>query len=77
MRIPARLILTSRIYICLTRSRYALDITSLDEDVAAVLPEELRRNVADDLLDFVNILNTLRDQLSKVFHNDFKVNFFV
>ena len=77
MRIPARLILTSRIYICLTRSRYALYITSLDEDVAAVLPEELRRNVADDLLDFVNILKTLRDQLSKVFHNDFNVNFFV
>ena len=77
MRIPARLILRPRIYIWLTRSRYALDITSLDEDVAAVLPEELRRNVADDLLDFVNILKTLRDQLSKVFHNDFKVIFMV
>ena len=60
---------------CLTRSRYALDITSLDEDVAAVLPEELRRNVADDLLDFVNVLKTLRDQLSKVFQNQISSSF--
>eukprot|EP01043_Picozoa_sp_COSAG02_P027126 COSAG02_NODE_1585_length_11820_cov_3.247078_2_plen_487_part_00 len=47
------------------KKRYALDVTSLDEDVAVVLPEELRKHVADDLLDFVNVLKTLRDQLSK------------
>jgi hypothetical protein len=45
------------------KKRHALDIMTLDEDVAAVLPAELRVNVADDLLDVVNVLVMLRDQV--------------